>query len=110
MTGGRSLGPEPGERTGALAMPSFVLPPIELDDLLNDSVGMTDRQTNMAWRMIIRDREALRRFSELLDRRHALSREIEATLYEMRDMLLRAMWQKYPAATRRIVAGLQRKR
>jgi hypothetical protein len=87
--------------------PAFVLPPIRLDDLLRDHIGMNDRQTNMAWRGVIRDREALRRFSGLMDRQHALSREIEATLYEMRDMLLRAMWQKYPAATRRIIAGLQ---
>jgi hypothetical protein len=71
---------------------------------------MNDRQANMAWRGVIRDREALRRFSGPMDREHALSREIEATLYEMSDMLLRAMWQKYPAAARRIIAGLQTKR
>jgi hypothetical protein len=89
--------------------PAFVLPPIRLDDLMRDHFGMNDRQTNMAWRGVIRDREALRRFSGLMDRQHVLSREIEATLYEMRDMLLRAMWQKYPAAARRIIAGLQTK-
>jgi hypothetical protein len=88
--------------------PAFVLPPIRLDDLMRDHFGMNDRQTNMAWRGVIRDREALGRYSRLLDRQIVLSREIEATLYDMRDMLLRAMWQKYPAAARRIIAGLQR--
>ena len=87
-----------------------MLPPIWLDDLMRDHIGMNDRQTNMAWRGIIRDREVLRRFNGLMDRQHALSREIEATLYEMLDMLLRAMWQKYPPQRVRIIAGLQWKR
>jgi hypothetical protein len=104
-------GPDPDERKSAVTMPpAFVLPPIRLDDLMRDHIGMNDRQTNMAWRGVIRDREALRRFSRLMDRQHVLSREIEAALYEMRDVLLRAMWQKYPAATRRLRGnGLNRR-
>jgi hypothetical protein len=46
--------------------PAFVLPPIRLDDLMRDHIGMNDRQTNVAWHMIICDREALRRFSGAL--------------------------------------------
>jgi hypothetical protein len=38
------------------------------------------------------------------------TKEIEDALHKEREILLGALWRKYPAAARRIVAGLQAKR
>jgi hypothetical protein len=67
------------------------------------------RQADMAFRELIRDRDSggLSRFSDALIREGKARREYAATISEKREILLEAMFRRYPAVAQRILAGIQ---
>jgi hypothetical protein len=98
----------PSEIPPAMA---FNLPPVCIGiDIFYPLFGMTNRQVNMAFSELVLDREALRRFSRALESMREPERLIEAAIEEQRQELLAAMFRRYPAAARRILAGLSKPR
>jgi hypothetical protein len=100
----------PQARGGSPA--SFVLPPVRLPDIWKPP-GMTNAQINCAFAALVSDPvddHAVHRFTQALDHVTDTIRELEAEIGEIRQQLLIAMYRQYPAAARRIMAGLQGKR
>jgi hypothetical protein len=71
--------------------------------------GMTERQMELAFKALVRafDKEAVRRWCKASDRITLALRVIEVAIHRERQELLTAMYRRYPAAARRILAGLQ---
>jgi hypothetical protein len=96
--------------TSVVATPAgFILPTVTVPLPCYFS-GMTNRQANLAFSAFWKDEtdEARRRFCQAMDRAYAAHQEVEAALSEAREELIGAMWRHYPAAARRIVAGMKR--
>jgi hypothetical protein len=73
--------------------------------------GLTDRQANMAFKAIFKEeepRDALDRYCVATQRVIDARRELAAAMSEQRRILIEAMLRHYPAAARRILAGIRR--
>jgi hypothetical protein len=104
---GRSPATAPSEPSKpAASPPAFDLPSVMVSiAIFYPLFGMTDRQVNLAFKALPED--ACHRFCEAMDRTTEHRRAIAAVIEVQRQELLAALFRQYPAAARRIVAGLQ---
>ena len=88
---------------------AFILPRTRI---LSDTnhVGMTDRQANLAFKLLLSENgKSLHDFCEQVNRHIAATKEIEDALHKQREILLGALWRNHPAAARRIMDGLAKR-
>jgi hypothetical protein len=100
-----SAAKNPKKHPEALIAPAVKFPPRHFEQFM----GMNPRQSNLAFQAALKQGEASgRRMCKAHDQMRRAERELEAAITAARRELVMAMYRKYPAAARRIVAGMKR--